>query len=137
MEAPSSDGYMFALIDRGADALLASGRITLEVSNALKAEARRRLDALEFFGAHRLRKPHRAEVGVGSRPALPALHFSSSTALKSEPALSSKVYVFALTAALNPTLLAATTVMFVLPSPSDCCSVIARRVDIRASRWAC
>ena len=50
MEAPSSDGYMFALVDRGADALLASGRITLEVSNALKAEARRRSDAGEFFG---------------------------------------------------------------------------------------
>ena len=50
MEAPSSDGYMFALLDRGADALLASGRITLEVSNALKAEARRRSEAGEFFG---------------------------------------------------------------------------------------
>ena len=50
MEAPSSDGYMFALVDRGADALLASGRITVEMSNALKAEARRRSDAGEFFG---------------------------------------------------------------------------------------
>ena len=50
MEAPSSDGYMFALVDRGADALVATGRITLEVSNALKAEARRRSDAGEFFG---------------------------------------------------------------------------------------
>ena len=50
MEAPSSDGYMFAIVDRGADALLASGRLTLEVSNALKAEARRRSDAGEFFG---------------------------------------------------------------------------------------
>jgi hypothetical protein len=50
MEAPSSDGYMFALVDRGADALLAGGRITLEMSNALKAEARRRSDAGEFFG---------------------------------------------------------------------------------------
>ena len=29
----------------------------------------------------------------------------------------SQIYVFALTAALNPTLLAATTVMLVLPSP--------------------
>ena len=37
VEAPSSDGYMFAIVDRGADALLAGGRITLEVSNALKA----------------------------------------------------------------------------------------------------
>jgi ubiquinone/menaquinone biosynthesis C-methylase UbiE len=50
MEAPSSDGYMLALVDRGADALLASGRITLEATNALKAEARRRSDAGEFFG---------------------------------------------------------------------------------------
>ena len=50
MEAPSSDGYMFAIVDRGADALLASGRITLEAADALKAEARRRSDAGEFFG---------------------------------------------------------------------------------------
>jgi ubiquinone/menaquinone biosynthesis C-methylase UbiE len=50
MEAPSSDGYMFALLDRGADALLANDRITLEMSNALKAEARRRSEAGEFFG---------------------------------------------------------------------------------------
>jgi SAM-dependent methyltransferase len=50
MEAPSSDGYMFAIVDRGADALLASGRITLEAANTLKAEARRRSDAGEFFG---------------------------------------------------------------------------------------
>ena len=38
------------LVDRGADALVASGRITLEATNALKAEARRRSDAGEFFG---------------------------------------------------------------------------------------
>jgi ubiquinone/menaquinone biosynthesis C-methylase UbiE len=50
MEAPSSDGYMFAIVDRGADALLASGRLSLEATNALKAEARRRSDAGEFFG---------------------------------------------------------------------------------------
>jgi SAM-dependent methyltransferase len=50
MEAPSSDGYMFAIVDRGADALLASGRITLAAADALKAEARRRSDAGEFFG---------------------------------------------------------------------------------------
>jgi hypothetical protein len=41
---------MLAIVDRGADALLAGGRITLEVSTALKAEARRRSDAGEFFG---------------------------------------------------------------------------------------
>ena len=50
MEAPSSDGYMFAIVDRGADALLAGGRITLQLADALKAEARRRSDAGEFFG---------------------------------------------------------------------------------------
>jgi SAM-dependent methyltransferase len=50
MEAPSSGGYMFAIVDRGADALVASGRLTLEAADALKAEARRRSDAGEFFG---------------------------------------------------------------------------------------
>ena len=50
MEAPSSDGYMFALLDRGADALLANSRVTAETAAALKAEARRRSKAGEFFG---------------------------------------------------------------------------------------
>jgi ubiquinone/menaquinone biosynthesis C-methylase UbiE len=50
MEAPSSEGYMLAIVDRGADALVASGRIALETADALKAEARRRSDAGEFFG---------------------------------------------------------------------------------------
>jgi hypothetical protein len=50
MEAPSSDGYMLAIVDRGADALAASGRITTSAAEALKAEARRRSDAGEFFG---------------------------------------------------------------------------------------
>lgn len=50
MEAPSSGGYMLAIIDRGADALAASGAITEETAGALKAEARRRSDAGEFFG---------------------------------------------------------------------------------------
>jgi ubiquinone/menaquinone biosynthesis C-methylase UbiE len=50
MEAPSSEGYMLAIVDRGADALAASGRIALETADALKAEARRRSDAGEFFG---------------------------------------------------------------------------------------
>jgi ubiquinone/menaquinone biosynthesis C-methylase UbiE len=49
-EAPSSGGYMFAIVDRGADALLATGRIGFDAANALKAEARRRSDAGEFFG---------------------------------------------------------------------------------------
>jgi ubiquinone/menaquinone biosynthesis C-methylase UbiE len=50
MEAPLSDGYMLAILDRGADALLAAGRITTEAADRLKAEARRRSDAGEFFG---------------------------------------------------------------------------------------
>jgi ubiquinone/menaquinone biosynthesis C-methylase UbiE len=49
-EAPSSGGYMLTIVDRGADALLGSGRITVEAADALKAEARRRSDAGEFFG---------------------------------------------------------------------------------------
>jgi ubiquinone/menaquinone biosynthesis C-methylase UbiE len=49
-EAPSSGGYMLAIIDRGADALLADGRVSPEGAEALKAEARRRSDAGEFFG---------------------------------------------------------------------------------------
>ena len=50
MEAPSSDGYMLAIVDRGADALVATGRVTSEMAEELKAEARRRSDAGEFFG---------------------------------------------------------------------------------------
>ena len=49
-EAPSSDGYMLAIIDRGADALVASGRIGAVLAETLKAEARRRSAAGEFFG---------------------------------------------------------------------------------------
>lgn len=50
VEAPTSDGYLLALLDRGADALLASGRLGPETADALKAEARRRCDAGVFFG---------------------------------------------------------------------------------------
>jgi hypothetical protein len=50
MEAPSSDGYMLAIVDRGADALVAAGRLTSVAADGLKAEARRRSDAGEFFG---------------------------------------------------------------------------------------
>jgi ubiquinone/menaquinone biosynthesis C-methylase UbiE len=50
VEAGSSAGYMFAIVDRGADALLAAGRIAPDTADALKAEARRRSDAGEFFG---------------------------------------------------------------------------------------
>jgi ubiquinone/menaquinone biosynthesis C-methylase UbiE len=50
VEAPVSAGYMLAIVDRGADALVGSGRIGEETAAALKAEARRRSDAGEFFG---------------------------------------------------------------------------------------
>jgi ubiquinone/menaquinone biosynthesis C-methylase UbiE len=49
-EAPSSQGYMLAIIDRGADALVASERIGAVLAETLKAEARRRSAAGEFFG---------------------------------------------------------------------------------------
>jgi hypothetical protein len=50
VEAPSSDGYMLSIVDRGAEALLDTGRIEVDAADALKAEARRRSDAGEFFG---------------------------------------------------------------------------------------
>jgi ubiquinone/menaquinone biosynthesis C-methylase UbiE len=50
VEAPSSSGYMFAIVDRGADALVATGRLTRDTAEQLKTEARRRSDAGEFFG---------------------------------------------------------------------------------------
>jgi SAM-dependent methyltransferase len=42
--------YMLTLVDRGADALAAWGRIAPELCAALKAEARRRAEAGDFFG---------------------------------------------------------------------------------------
>jgi hypothetical protein len=50
VEAPSSDGYMLSIPDRGAEALLDNGRIGVDVAAALKAEVRRRSDAGELFG---------------------------------------------------------------------------------------
>jgi hypothetical protein len=41
---------MLTIIDRGADILRASGQIGEEVSAALKAEARRRVEVGAFFG---------------------------------------------------------------------------------------
>ncbi|MGZ8632304.1 MAG: methyltransferase domain-containing protein [Solirubrobacteraceae bacterium] len=43
-------GYILTLIDRGADTLVASGRLGEPAADALKAEARRRVAAGEFFG---------------------------------------------------------------------------------------
>jgi ubiquinone/menaquinone biosynthesis C-methylase UbiE len=42
--------YMLSIAERGADALSATGRIGRELGDALKAEARRRVDAHCFFG---------------------------------------------------------------------------------------
>ena len=50
VEAPASGGYMLAIVDRGADVLVATGRLGPDTADALKAEARRRSDAGEFFG---------------------------------------------------------------------------------------
>lgn len=63
VEAPSSEGYMLALIERGADLLVAAGRVAPGGADALKAEARRRSDEGDFFG-------HIAYANVlGRRPA--------------------------------------------------------------------
>lgn len=42
--------YMMTLIERGADVLTASGRLGGDAAAAVKAEARRRADAGDFFG---------------------------------------------------------------------------------------
>jgi ubiquinone/menaquinone biosynthesis C-methylase UbiE len=42
--------YMLTILGRGADALVAAGRIGPDLAEALKAEARRRADSGEFFG---------------------------------------------------------------------------------------
>jgi len=42
--------YMLTIVDRGADTLAGSGRIGSELCASLKAEARRRAGADEFFG---------------------------------------------------------------------------------------
>jgi SAM-dependent methyltransferase len=46
----SQGGYMLTIIDRGADILHSSGQVGDELVAALKAEARRRVEAGTFFG---------------------------------------------------------------------------------------
>jgi ubiquinone/menaquinone biosynthesis C-methylase UbiE len=46
----TGSAYMLSVVDRGADMLLASGRIGDDLAAALKAEARRRAAAGSFFG---------------------------------------------------------------------------------------
>ena len=48
--AQTKQSHLLTIIDRGADVLVASGSIGEELAAALKAEARRRVDAGEFFG---------------------------------------------------------------------------------------
>jgi hypothetical protein len=43
-------GYMLTIVDRGADMLSADGTIDAALAAAMKAEARRRVEALSFFG---------------------------------------------------------------------------------------
>ena len=45
----AAPGYMLTLVDRGADALVAARRLGEPAAEALKAEARRRVTAGEFF----------------------------------------------------------------------------------------
>ena len=42
--------YMLTIVNRGADALAATGRVGPDTADALKTEARRRIDEGEFFG---------------------------------------------------------------------------------------
>jgi SAM-dependent methyltransferase len=46
----AGSGYMLTVVDRGADVLCARGELGREAAVALKAEARRRVDAGTFFG---------------------------------------------------------------------------------------
>lgn len=60
--------YMLTIVNRGADALASQGRISSATADALKAEARRRVDEGEFFGhiayaAVFARKPNAEPVG--------------------------------------------------------------------------
>ena len=44
-------GYLLTLVDRGADALIKAGTIGRELADALKSEARRRVEAGAFYGS--------------------------------------------------------------------------------------
>jgi hypothetical protein len=49
VESPEA-GYLLTWVDRGADILVQQGRISRESAEALKAEARRRSEAKQWFG---------------------------------------------------------------------------------------
>jgi ubiquinone/menaquinone biosynthesis C-methylase UbiE len=42
--------YLLSIVERGADALVAQGRVGTDLADSLKAEARRRVDNRSFFG---------------------------------------------------------------------------------------
>jgi ubiquinone/menaquinone biosynthesis C-methylase UbiE len=46
----SKPDYMLTIVDRGADALVSSGQIGQALADALKVEARRRVEVNQFFG---------------------------------------------------------------------------------------
>jgi hypothetical protein len=47
----SKPDYMLTIVDRGADVLVSCCRISVELAQALKNEARRRVDTGCFFGS--------------------------------------------------------------------------------------
>ena len=49
VESPTA-GYMLAILDRGTDLLVASGRLGADAGKALKADARRRSNEGRWFG---------------------------------------------------------------------------------------
>lgn len=46
----SEPDYLLTIVDRGADSLVESGSIGEKLANALKNEARRRVETGEFYG---------------------------------------------------------------------------------------
>jgi arsenite methyltransferase len=48
--AEATPAYLFSLVDYGADALAAAGGVSPATADALKAEARHRVDSGDFFG---------------------------------------------------------------------------------------
>jgi hypothetical protein len=67
VEAPSSAGYMLALVDRGAASLTGSGMIGEETADAMRAEARRRSDAGEILRPYRLRQRRGPQARLSPR----------------------------------------------------------------------
>jgi SAM-dependent methyltransferase len=60
--------YLLSVADRGADALASSGRVGPDLAAALKAEARRRVEAHAFFGHIAYASVVATVAGAGSAP---------------------------------------------------------------------